>query len=180
MGASPLTAGFILGGTSAGANISAALSVKARDTFFSPPLTGIALLIPGVMDHTEPLPKFDSQLISMVQNADAPILGAAHVEKFEIAYAADPKSPLYNVLGCAVLENLPRTFSQICGLDPLRDEGLVYMQELKKNGVETVVKVYDGVCHGFWTSFPHWEKSKGFIRDTVEGMKWLLNVKNGE
>jgi acetyl esterase/lipase len=114
----------------------------------------------------------------MAQNAGAPILGRGHVDKFERAYNGDPKSALFNVLGIATLGNLPPTFVQVCGMDPLRDEALVYVQELKRNGVETDLKVYNGVSHGFWSVFPKWEKSKGFVRDTVNGMKWLLTSTN--
>jgi acetyl esterase/lipase len=115
----------------------------------------------------------------MAQNAQAPIMAAAQVDWYEKVYAGDPSSPLFNVLGCAVLEKLPPTFVQVCGLDPLRDDALVYVQELKKNGVETNLKVYDGVSHGFWGVFPKWEKSRRFVRDTVDGMKWLLQNKDG-
>lgn len=49
----------------------------------------------------------------------------------------DPEvSPfLYEPLG-----DLPPAYFQICGLDPLRDEGLVYAQRLAEAGVSTKVE----------------------------------------
>jgi acetyl esterase/lipase len=176
LGASPQR-GFIVGGTSAGGNAAAVLSILAREEKLSPPLTGVALLIPALTDHEDPPPQFASRLISLQQNAQAPILGQQHIERFEGAYKADGKSPLFNSLACRV-SGLPRTFVQVCGLDPLRDEALVYVEELDKAGIETKLKIYNGVSHGFWSVFPKWEKSKMFVRDTVEGVKWLIDEGN--
>jgi acetyl esterase/lipase len=38
--------------------------------------------------------------------------------------------------------NLPPTFFQICGLDPLRDESFLYDRLLREAGCKTFVKVY--------------------------------------
>ena len=51
-------------------------------------------------------------------------------------YKPDITSPLYSpLLDEGGLRNLPPTYFQICGLDPLRDEGIIYKQELEKNGI---------------------------------------------
>lgn len=39
-------------------------------------------------------------------------------------------------------EGLPPAYIQICGLDPLRDEGFLYERLLKEAGVSTRVDVY--------------------------------------
>ena len=39
------------------------------------------------------------------------------------------------------------------GFDPLRDEGKAYAEKLKKAGIKSDYKCYDGTIHGF-TLFP--------------------------
>jgi acetyl esterase/lipase len=83
LGADP-SKGFIVGGTSAGGNISAVIGHLARDEKLSPPLTGIALLIPAVTDHRlENIDEeYKKEIISYEQNRDAPILPMKSVELF--------------------------------------------------------------------------------------------------
>lgn len=71
--------------------------------------------------------------------------------------------------------DLPATYFQICGMDPLRDEAYIYEEILREeNGVKTKVDNYPGLPHGFWSYFPEAEFSKNFQQDCIAGMKWLL------
>lgn len=46
---------------------------------------------------------------------------------------------------------LPPAFFQVDGLDPLRDEGLLYADILSEEyGIKTKVNVYPGLPHGHW------------------------------
>ncbi|OCL04974.1 hypothetical protein AOQ84DRAFT_105538 [Glonium stellatum] len=173
--------GFIVGGTSAGGNLSAAIGLLARDLPLSPPLTGLLLIIPAVTDFRAIPARFAPLIASYEQNRDAPILDQKAVDTFMTNYNPDINSPLFNVLSAGAdkeknaFKGLPPTVFQICGLDPLRDEALVYEQVLREEaGVKTKLYVYPGVPHGFWGFLPDWHVSKAFVRDTVEGMGWLL------
>ena len=91
-------------------------------------------------------------------------------------YQPDLKSTLYNVFADPHnFDGLPPTFFQVCGLDPLRDEALLYERLLREqHGTKTLLKVYPGLPHAFWSGFPTLEVSKRFIEETMEGVKWLL------
>jgi acetyl esterase/lipase len=72
-------------------------------------------------------------------------------------------------------QGLPRTFIQVAGADPLRDDALIYEKALRtESGVETRLEVYNGVPHAFDMAFPLLSLSKKFLGDKVEGYKWLL------
>lgn len=72
-------------------------------------------------------------------------------------------------------EDLPPAYFQVCGADPLRDEGLIYEHVLREEaGVKTRLDVFPGLPHGFWSWFPQAEFSKDFQVKTMEGFKWLL------
>jgi acetyl esterase/lipase len=72
-------------------------------------------------------------------------------------------------------QKLPPTYFQVCGLDPLRDEALIYEEVLREDcGIKTKVHLYKGLPHGFWYFWPKAEFSKRLRADSVEGLRWLL------
>lgn len=78
-------------------------------------------------------------------------------------------------------EGLPPAYVQICGADPLRDEGLIYEQVLREeSGVRTRLDVFPGLPHGFWSWFPQAEFSKDFQVKTMEGLEWLLKQSSSQ
>jgi acetyl esterase/lipase len=72
---------------------------------------------------------------------------------------------------------LPPTYLQICGMDPLRDDGLIFEQVLRESGVQTKIDIYPGLPHGFWVIFPQLLSSKKQVADTMVGAAWLLESK---
>ncbi|EKD12229.1 lipase 2 [Drepanopeziza brunnea f. sp. 'multigermtubi' MB_m1] len=185
--------GFLVGGISAGGNFGAVLSLLYRDDKLSPPLTGSYLSIPACIPEELVPEKYQAVYLSREQNKDAPILnqntidlfeskptfsrGAMHGVDFFLAehYKPDRMSPLRTPIIHKSHRGLPPTYFQVCGLDPLRDEALIYEEILRKeNGVKTLVDIYPGLPHGFWGWWTAADFSKSFQEDCVKGMKWLL------
>jgi len=181
LGANPKV-GFVVGGASAGGNISAVLAHLARDKKLDPPLTGQYLCVPAVMPPISVPEKYKPEFISFRENINDPVL--------QLSPGDDPYAGLHKILKMDILsplfnpsvspnghEGLPRTFFQIAGMDPLRDEGLVYERVLREeSGVETRLNLYPGYGHMFWTNYPRMEKSNEFVKDTLEGMRWLFSA----
>ncbi|KAJ5621151.1 hypothetical protein N7510_005135 [Penicillium lagena] len=168
--------GFIIGGISAGGGMAAAISHLYRDQNIQPPLTGIYLSIPSVLAPQAVPEKYKSQYLSRKENANGLILDDGAIALFRRAYKDDPLSPLMSPFnwpnGHA---NLPPTYFQICGTDPLRDEALLYEQVLREDyGVKTRADLYPGLPHGFWSWWPKTEFGKQHMRDSVKGLAWLL------
>ncbi|OJD34456.1 ab hydrolase superfamily protein [Diplodia corticola] len=176
------TAGFIVGGVSAGANLSAVVGTLARDLPLSPPLTGLLLSVPPVLNAYDPPAAHAGSLRSFEQNAAAPVLDRAAVDAFFDAYAPDRDSPLFNLYSerqppVVSRAGLPPVYVQVCGLDPLRDEALLFEHELRtEHGTPTKLQLYPGLPHSFWSFFPQLQASKKWIRDTLEGVEWLLDT----
>ncbi|EXJ88096.1 hypothetical protein A1O1_05024 [Capronia coronata CBS 617.96] len=176
-GADPAV-GFVVGGTSAGGNITAVLAHVARDEKLSPPLTGQYLAIPTVVTPNKLPEKYRPYHLSYEQNKDAPILSLAAMDMFmKRGYQPDEDdgvwfSPFNHPNGH---KDLPPAFFQIDGMDPLRDEGLIYERVLREeNGIKTKLNVYPGLPHGHWGFFPFLKSSQKFRKEQVEGMGWLL------
>lgn len=172
-----LSKGFIVGGVSAGGNLAAVVGQKALDDGLSPPITGLWLSVPALLDSAIVPEKYKDVWFSYWQNADAPILSKAAMDATMGHWKPDIHSPLFSPFNSLKgPKGLPPTYFQVCGLDPLRDDGLVYEKELKANGVATRLDVYPGLPHGGWGFFPDLKQSKKFIVDTAKGYAWLLKT----
>lgn len=145
-----LEAGFIVGGSSAGGNFAAVMSQRARDESLNPPLTGQYLSVPALLSRPAIPEKWKDVCRSRAESEFDPVLkmkdrekDSAKVEHLNV----EPDNPMYSPLLHTNLGDLPPAFFQIAGLDPLRDEGLLYEEELKQKGVLTRMNVYDGFGH---------------------------------
>lgn len=175
LGADPQK-GFIVGGTSAGGNLASIMALLARDEQLSPPLTGVLLLIPALLDPTVVPEKYKHRYQSYEQNKDAAVLPVSAMTLFKHNYKPEVSSPLYSpILHPKGHGGLPPFYFQVCGMDPLRDEALIYEKILREEyAVSTKLDVYQGVPHAFWSFFPALKVSTRFVEDTVKGMTWLL------
>ncbi|WPH00044.1 lipase/esterase [Acrodontium crateriforme] len=174
LGADP-SKGFVVGGVSAGGN-TAAVSVRlAQEDKLAHPITGCWLNIPSVLaEHCVP-EKYKQYWQASEQNANAPILDKAGTEAIKKVTQWDENSPLrYPILFKSPLGEHPPTYFQACGMDPLRDDALIYEELLKEAGVKTKIDFYPGAPHGHSSFFPDLEISKRAKADTMIGMGWLL------
>jgi len=133
-----------VGGDSAGGNLAAAVSLKARDS--GGPALRMQLLVYPVTDHG-----FDTP--SYAENADGYLLTRAMMQWFWNHYLGsddDGADPLASPLRAGDLSGLPRAFVLTAEFDPLRDEGEAYASRLEDAGVAVKLKRYDGQIHAFF------------------------------
>jgi acetyl esterase/lipase len=144
-------------------------------------LTGVGLAIPVTFDVRNPPKEYANDLVAYQQNKDAPILDMLIMEQFLDDYGYDPSSKLYSPFAGPQEEwnfkNLPPMAIWACGMDPLRDDAVVYERVLRENGTNTWFKMYKGLPHSFWSFAPTLNSSKKAVRDFVDGVGWLLEQK---
>jgi acetyl esterase/lipase len=167
--------GLLVGGASAGGNIAAVLALLARDENLEPPITGQYLCVPALLPDTNVPPELAPLYQSRTQSSDDPVLKGILPGLIEHIYAPEPKSPLWDPFNHPDgHRGLAKAFFQVGGLDPLRDEAVLYDRVLRQSGVLTRFDLYAGYGHMFWTNYPELEESKKFVRDTLKGVRWLL------
>jgi len=177
IGADP-SAGFILGGISAGGNLTAVVAQKALDEKLSPPLTGLWVCIPVLLNEQNVPEKYKHRWFSRKQNAKAPIFNGSAIEAVDHYLGADESSPDWSPFNLKhAFAGTPPTYVQVCGMDPLRDDGLIYENVLRDHGVKTKLDVYPGLPHAHWSYLPQLEASKKTVADTIVNFGWLLGVK---
>ncbi|CAG8155260.1 unnamed protein product [Penicillium salamii] len=170
-----LQRGFLLGGTSAGANFTAGISHLAVREGLSPPLTGL-LFLAGSFCHPDVRPaKYRDRILSVDEINDAPGLTRKSIDYFAAKYGAPPEDKRLSPLLFDSHSGLAqKAVFYVCGWDPRRDEALLFEQLLKEERIETKLYVYPGLPHGFWTTCPDLEVSKSWSEDLVQGVKFLL------
>ena len=130
-----------LGGESAGANLTAAMTLKLRDAGDAQPL--FQLLIHPVTDMALKLPAFDEIAV--------PGLTREYLHACRALYlgAVDITQPLASPARAARHDGLASAIVLTAAEDPLRDDGEAYAAILARAGVETLVTRLPGLPHGF-------------------------------
>ncbi|KAJ9418758.1 Alpha/Beta hydrolase protein [Fusarium oxysporum] len=156
-----------------------------RITERRPPIAGQVLMIPCLahVDCYKPqMKKMKNESISSYKtNVSAPMLSVEELRWFTSQLKIE--NPDVNDLkinpGNASPEQvkgMPPTVLGVVGLDPLRDEALLYGKMLAEAGVPTDVSLFLGLPHGFRS---HEEKLSAFNRwDKVieDGVGWILSA----
>ncbi|KAI0674989.1 Alpha/Beta hydrolase protein [Trametes maxima] len=176
-----LRKGFIISGKSSGGNFAAVAAHRAKnDLFFAEtPLTGQILQMPAVC-HPDVVPEhLKEKLKSMEECKNAPIFTRQQMLNAYAILKADPANPEISPLLYPSFAGLPPTYFQICGMDPARDEGLVYAETLQENGVPTKVDIYPGAPHGFSAVFGRTNLAQKWNRDYKDGVRWLVSLSSG-
>ena len=134
-----------VGGDSAGGNLAAAVAIKARDQGdFN---LAFQLLIYPCNDNEM---KYDSAY----NNAVGYGLSTQSMEWFWKQYLsrkADAKNPYAVPAAAKDFRGLAPAIITTAELDPLLDDGYNYAELLRKSGVATVYREYDGVIHVYFT-----------------------------
>jgi acetyl esterase len=133
-----------VGGDSAGGNLSAVVSLRARDEGEKFPMYQVLMYPATQMDmHTTG---------SLSQFSDGYFLTAGDMIWFGEQYFEknqDRRIPYASPLLAPNLSKLPPALIITAGFDPLRDEGEAYGEKLKKSGVPVKISRYAGMIHGF-------------------------------
>jgi acetyl esterase len=130
-------------GDSAGGNLAAAVSLRARDEGGA--TAAMQALIYPVTDTVGGQPSRDTF-------AEGFLLTKADMDWFERHYLppeADHADPRVSVLRADDLSGLPPAYVATAGFDPLRDEGEAYAERLRDAGVEVTLRRHPGLIHGF-------------------------------
>lgn len=130
-----------LGGESAGANLTAAITLRLRDAGEAQPL--FQLLIHPVTDMGFALPSIDEVAV--------PGLTRDYLEACRDLYlgGADPCDPFVSPLLAADHRGLAPAIVLTASEDPVRDDGEYYSRSLVAAGVETLAARLPGLPHGF-------------------------------
>ncbi|KAJ5320230.1 Alpha/Beta hydrolase protein [Penicillium antarcticum] len=133
-----LRKGFLLGGTSAGANFTAGIAHLAVEEGLSPSLTGL-LFLAGSFCHPDARPaKYLHRILSVDEVNDAPGLTRKSIDYFSAKYGAPPEDKRLSPLLFDSHANLAQKVAFfVCGWDPRRDEALLLEQLLKEEGIDT-------------------------------------------
>lgn len=156
-------------GESAGGNLSAVVSLKAREEG-GPNIHFQCLLYP-VTDC-------DLSRASYQENGEGYILETRTMQWFWDTYCPDASrraEPHASPMRAADFSNLPPALIVTAEFDPLRDEGEAYGDALNAAGSQATVVRYDGLVHDFMATAPLFECSKTALHGTVDAIKQHLN-----
>ncbi len=154
-----------VGGDSAGGNLSAVVSLMARDRG-GPPIVFQLLVYPAT--------DLPSANMSYRENGEGYFLTAKSMHWFFAHYCGanpDASDPYLCPLRAKNLGGLPPALVVTAEFDPLRDEGEAYAARLREAGVRTKLTRYPGMIHGFFGMGPLLTQARAATREAADALR---------
>ncbi|KAL4926198.1 alpha/beta hydrolase [Aspergillus undulatus] len=162
---------IIVGGSSSGGNIAAAIALKDRDEGIGA-VIGQVLNIPDTC-HPAHFPRDKYEYHSPEQNKDAPIITTEAAHWFWDLYCPTTGAhPYASPLLAESHKGLAPALIQVAGRDQGRDEALAYSEALKQAGIPVKTKIYPGLPHAFYL-FPDLEATMTYFNTIVDWVNFL-------
>lgn len=155
---------IVVGGGSAGGNLSATVALMARDRG-GPDIAGQMLLYPVIDDRCS--------TTSMKEASDCYIWNHQNNLDMWDQYLGKQRadvSPYAAPARATDLSNLPPAFVTTCEHDPLRDEAILYAMRLMNAGVPVDLRNYAGTVHAFDLLTPSTVATRA-MHDQLEAFK---------
>lgn len=131
-------------GESAGGNLAINTAIAARDAKLQKPAAEV-LVYPVAGVNTDS-PSYKDDASAKPLNKDMMLWFFDKVLKSD----ADKNDPRLDIIGKADVKDLPPTTIILAQIDPLRSDGEMLADKLKKAGVQTEIKTYAGMTHEFF------------------------------
>jgi acetyl esterase/lipase len=117
---------------------------------------------------------------SYVENENAPLLPVSTIKFFYSLLKTgtpDLRDTKLNIINATreEVKGMPPTIFGIAGLDPLRDEGLLYAKMLTEAGVPTDVNLFKGIPHGARRFGNLLKANKSWDEVHQQGILWALS-----
>jgi epsilon-lactone hydrolase len=153
---------MVVGGSSAGGGLTAALLAKLKLEGESQPAA--AVLLSPWTDLTQSAETF-------VTNADSdPTISKAYLDRMAGLYlnGVDPKDPLASPV-FSDLEGLPPLLVQVGKSETMYGDALAYVNKARQQGVQVEFEAYDDVPHG-------WHNSAHVVPDIPEALEAIERI----
>ncbi|KAH8898273.1 alpha/beta-hydrolase [Thozetella sp. PMI_491] len=183
--------GFIVGGLSAGASLSAVLAgidafgdgAELEPGSLAKQITGVFLNCPLLLTEEIVPPDYKPTWTSREDNKDSPNLGSKDVEHILKNLQPDRFSPWFSPFNATTSRKgkepdwsqLPPIYVQVGDLDPLRDDGVVLAKFAEQRKAKTALYIIPRDGHAAWAALPWISDIYPLIGEsTMNAMAWLL------
>ncbi len=157
-------------GDSAGGNLSAVVSLMARDRGGHCPV--FQLLMYPVTDYSFDTPSYRENAAGLLLTRDDMQWFWGHY----LAREEDGRQPYASPLRAADLHGLAPALVVTAEYDPLRDEGEAYAARLREAGVPVALTRYDGLIHAFVNRTQRFDKAREAMADMTAALRRALGT----